>query len=108
MVGGHKVAFSTSSYSSFTRYKQTGLLLRDQLLVENKNEFIINEFYMWRGPQQNGNNKLFEIITVGKSPYDKSKYEQNLKLRLCYTFVNQYMKAINRRCVYTLSNHYNM
>lgn len=100
----NKIGFSTSSYSSFTRYKQTGLLLRDQLLVENKNEFIINEFYMWRGPQENGKNELFEKITAGRSLYDKIKYERNLKLRLSYTFENQHMKVLNRRCVYCLTN----
>lgn len=59
---------------------------------------------MWRGPQENGNNELFERITAGKSPCDKIKYDQNLKLRLSYTFVNQHMKVFNRRCVYCLTN----
>ncbi|XP_027840234.2 uncharacterized protein LOC114121922 [Aphis gossypii] len=96
-----QIGFSTSSYSPYTRFRQTGLLLRDQLLVEQGDKFKINEFHMWRGPQQN------QIIvgedTITKSTCDRYGQEENLKLRLNYTFINQYTKAINRRCAYTLS-----
>ncbi|XP_060847189.1 protein arginine N-methyltransferase 1-like [Rhopalosiphum padi] len=95
-----QIGFSTSSYSPYTRFRQTGLLLRDQLLVEQGDKFKINEFHMWRGPQQN--QILVGEDTITKSTRDKCGPEENLKLRLNYTFVNKYTKAINRRCAYTL------
>lgn len=96
-----QIGFSTSSYSPYTRFRQTGLLLRDQLLVEQGDKFKINEFHMWRGPQQN--QILVGEDTITKSTCNRYGQEENLKLRLNYTFVNQYTKAINRRCAYTLT-----
>lgn len=101
-LDGKKIGFSTSCYSPHTRYRQTGLLLRDQLLVVEGDEFIINEFHMWRGKQNLVNNP-FEKTTVSKSSSNNSPDEENIKLRLRYTFVNTYMKAIDRRCAYTLT-----
>lgn len=95
-----QIGFSTSSYSPYTRFRQTGLLLRDQLLVEQGDKFKINEFHMWRGPQQN--QILVGEDTITKSTCNRHGSEENLKLRLNYTFVNQYTNAINRRCAYTL------
>lgn len=98
MLGSEDIGFSTSCFSPYTRYRQTGLLLRDQLLVEEGDEFTLNEFHMWRGPQINQENEL-----LGKNSFQRSETEENLKLRLSYTFVNKYVKAIDRRCVYTLT-----
>ncbi|XP_025196022.1 probable protein arginine N-methyltransferase 1.2 [Melanaphis sacchari] len=95
-----QIGFSTSSYSPFTRFRQTGLLLRDQLLVEQGDKFKINEFYMWRGPQQK--QKLVGENIITKSTRNRYGPEENLKLRLNYTFINQHIKAINRHCAYTL------
>lgn len=95
-----QIGFSTSSFSPYTRFRQTGLMLRDQLLVEQGDKFRINEFRMWRGPQQSEANMLIGEIT--KSTRNRFGPEENLKLRLRYTFVNKYTKAINRRCAYTL------
>jgi len=98
------VGFSTSSSSPFTRYKQTGLLLRDQLPVLEGDKFTINEFSMQRGPQ---NNKLKDDAssTISKNNIRKFEYEESLKLRLNYTFVNKYTKAIDRRCIYTITKY---
>lgn len=100
---GEQIGFSTSCFSPYTRYRQTGLLLRDQLLVVQGDEFTINEFHMWRGPQKNQVDNPFENATVNESSKDRSQQEENIKLRLRYTFVNQFMKAIDRRCAYTLT-----
>ncbi|VVC44125.1 Protein arginine N-methyltransferase,S-adenosyl-L-methionine-dependent methyltransferase [Cinara cedri] len=100
-----QIGFSTSCYSPFTRYRQTGLLLRDQLLVNNGNEFMINELHIWRGPQTNLINKLFDRIVSRKSSLKSCTYEQDLKIRLRYTFVNKYTKAVDRRCIYILNKH---
>jgi len=59
---------------------------------------------MWRGPQQNQRNKLFDAI-ISKNISQKTEYEENLKLRLRYTFVNKHTKAVNRRCAYTLTKY---
>lgn len=80
------------------------MLLRDQLLVNEGDEFTIDEFIMWRGPQKNEENKLFDSV-IRKNIYNKSMYEENLKLRLRYTFVNKFMTAIDRRCTYTLTKY---
>jgi len=101
-----QIGFSTSSYSPFTRFRQTGLLLRDQLLVEQGNKFIINEFRMWRGPQTTQQTQKTMSVgekTITKSTSNRFGPEENLKLRLRYTFVNKYTKANNRRCAYTLT-----
>lgn len=94
-----QIGFSTSCFSPHTGYQQTGLLLRDQLLVVQGDEFILNEFHMWRGPQVNN---PFENSIASNSSCNNSLQEENLKLRLRYTFINQFMKAIDRRCAYTL------
>lgn len=107
-----QIGFSTSCFSPHTRYRQTGLLLRDQLIVNQGDEFIINDFSMWRGHQENkmwknydsknkSKDKLFQKISTIRIK-DKPSHDENLKLRLKYTFVNKHMKAINRRCAYTL------
>lgn len=101
MLDAVPIGFSTSSFSPNTRYAQTGLLLRDQLIVREGDDFIINEFHMWRGPQENEENKLFEG-TVCENTCNKKAFEENLKIRLSYTFVNKYNKAIDRRCAYIL------
>lgn len=100
-----QIGFCTSSFSPFTRFRQTGLLLRDQLLVNNEDEFIINELHIWRGPQKNSTNKLLDKIICSKNYYGNSNYEQSLKFRLSYTFKNKYIQATNRRCLYTLNKH---
>lgn len=97
--GGVSIGFSTSCYSPHTRYRQTGLLLRDQLMIFQGDEFIINEFHMWRGPQINN---PFENTTSCKIYNNSLHDEENLKFRLRYTFVNNIMKAIDRRCAYTI------
>jgi len=99
------LGFSTSSHSPSTRHKQTGLLLRDQLLVNENDEFIINEFCMWRGPQSNQGNTPSNETTNNEIICLRSAYEENLKLRLMYTFVNEQTKAINRRCAYTVTKY---
>lgn len=101
---GVNIGFSTSSFSPFTRFKQTGLLLRDQLLINHGDILTINEFVMWRGPQQNKKNKLFDAI-LSKKHTNNAMYEEDLKLRLRYTFVNKLMKAVDRRCSYTLTKY---
>lgn len=101
-LDAEEIGFSTSCFSPYTRYRQTGLLLRDQLLVEEGDEFTLNEFHMWRGPQENQENKLLGINPKDKNSFQKSETEEHLKLRLRYTFVNKYVKAIDRRCVYVL------
>lgn len=98
------VGFSTSSGSPFTRYKQIGLLLRDQLLVIEGDKFIINEFIMQRGPQDN-KSKYDPSTTIYENTSKKSVCEDSLKLRLNYTFVNKYTKAIDRRCIYTITKY---
>jgi len=98
-----QIGFSTSSFSPYTRFRQTGLLLRDQLLVEQGDKFIINEFRMWRGPQQSQQTMLVGENTIIKSTCNRFGPEENLKLRLRYTFINKNTKAINRRCAYTLA-----
>jgi len=97
-----QIGFSTSSFSPYTRFRQTGLLLRDQLLVEQGDKFKINEFRMWRGPQQSQKTMLVGENTITKSTCTRFGPEENLKLRLRYTFINNKTKAINRRCAYTL------
>lgn len=97
-----QIGFSTSSYSPYTRFRQTGLLLRDQLLVEQGDKFKINEFRMWRGPQLSQKTMLVGEDTINKSTCNRFGPEENLKLRLRYTFINKKTKAINRRCAYTL------
>lgn len=74
------------------------MLLRDQLLVENGDVFEINEFCMLRGPQQNPKKETIDCQNTLK----RFRYEENLKLRLRYTFINKYVKAMNRRCAYTV------
>lgn len=92
------IGFSTSCYSPHTRYRQTGLLLRDELVLEKDDIFIINDFRIWRGPNQHkADNETINTL--------KSSDEENLKLRLKYTFVNKHMEAIDRRCAYTLIKH---
>ncbi|XP_060858397.1 uncharacterized protein LOC132935795 [Metopolophium dirhodum] len=98
-----QIGFSTSSFSPYTRFRQTGLLLRDQLLVEQGDKFKINEFRMWRGPQQSQKTMLVGEDTINKSTCNRFGPEENLKLRLRYTFINKKTKAINRRCAYTLA-----
>lgn len=98
-----EIGFSTSSCSPCTRYRQTGLLLRDQLIVEDGDEVIINEFHIWRGSQKNELNKLFDVAC--KSTYKGSQYEDNLKLRFRYSFVNKHIKAVDRCCVYILTKY---
>jgi len=98
-----QIGFSTSSFSPYTRFRQTGLLLRDQLLVEQGDKFKINEFRMWRGPQKSENTMLVGEDTITKSTCNRFGPEENLKLRLRYTFINKKTKAINRRCAYTLA-----
>lgn len=100
-----QIGFCTSSFSPFTRYKQTGLLLRDQLLVNNGDRFILNELHIWRGPQKNSINKMFDRIISSKNYYGNSNYEQNLKFRLSYTFMNKYIQATNRQCLYILNKY---
>lgn len=73
------------------------------MIVEEGDEVIINEFLMWRGPQKNKLNKLFDAVC--NSTCKTSQYEENLKLRLRYTFVNKHIKAVNRCCIYTLTKH---
>lgn len=103
ILGSVPIGFSTSSSSPFTRYKQIGLLLRDQLLVLEGDKFTINEFSMQRGPQ---NNELKDASsTISKNNSKKSEFEDSLKLRLNYTFVNKYTKAIDRRCIYTITKY---
>jgi len=94
------IGFSTSSFSPYTRFKQTGLLLRDQLLIFNGDKFTINEFTMWRGPQINQENKQFDTIYQKTCKY--LKYEENLKIRFKYSFTGKNNRAINRGCVYTV------
>lgn len=103
MLESEEIGFSTSCFSPYTRYRQTGLLLRDQLLVEEGDEFILNEFHMWRGPQEYQDNRLRGVNFKNKNSFQRSETEENLKLRLRYTFVNKHIKAIDRRCVYTLN-----
>lgn len=98
------IGFSTSSFSPYTRYRQTGLLLRDELIVRQGDEFKINEFHMWRGPQLGLENKLFKR-TSNANIYKKIENDENLKLCLKYTFVNKIIKAIDRRCAYVLVKH---
>lgn len=78
-------------------------MLRDQLLVEEGDQFVLNEFIMIRGPK--GENKQFEITNNCESTSKKSEYEDSLQLRLCYTFINKYTKAIDRRCAYTVTKY---
>lgn len=78
------------------------MLLRDELLVENGDVFVINEFSMQRGPQQNPREELCDETIDCQNTLKKVRYEDNLKLRLRYTFVNKYIKAMNRRCAYTV------
>lgn len=96
------IGFSTSSFSPNTRYAQTGLLLRDQLIIKEGDEFFINEFHIWRGPQENTENKSLEGIVVGNT-LKITTCDENLKIRLRYTFVNKYNKAIDRRCAYIIT-----
>lgn len=105
MLDKPSIGFSTCSDSPCTRYKQTGLLLRDQLLINKGDEFTINEFSMWRGPQQNQVNKALDETNSCKNTPKYSLYEESLKLRLRYTFVNKYIKAVDRRCAYTISRY---
>lgn len=94
-----EIGFSTSCFSPHTRYRQTGLLLQDQLIVEQNDIFIINDFRMWRGSQ----NRPYKPYNknIAKTCL-KSRNEENLKLRMRYTFVNRHMKVVDRCCAYTL------
>lgn len=71
-------------------------MLRNQLIIEQKDNFVIKEFYIWRGPQQDQANKLHDRAS-------RKLEDENLKLQLRYTFVNIYIKAVNvnRHCIYT-------
>lgn len=53
---------------------------------------------MWRGPQKN------QIRQRKNLEKEKQENEESLKMRLNYTFVNNYFKVINRRCAYTLTS----
>lgn len=99
------IGFSTSSFSPFTRFKQSGLLLRDQLIIQSGDLFTINEFTMWRGPQKDKLNKQFDQQIINKNTCDRSNYDECLKLRLRYSFINEYMKATDRQCAYTLNKY---
>lgn len=77
-------------------------MLRDQLLIEEGDEFIINEFRMWRGPQKIQTNNLNGEVAIINSTCNRFGQEENLNIRLRYTFVNKCIKVINRRCAYTL------
>jgi len=77
-------------------------LLRDQLLIKQGDEFKLNDFHMWRGPQKQ-ENTLHE--TIGDNHVKEFDYSENLKLRLQYTFVNKYTNAVNRRCAYILERN---